>query len=551
MKPAPTPSPTTGNQAGSFDNDIGERAGGGIRTCPAFFPRFGSLLGILAAWGAIQPLIGAEIEAQSKTDIPAKSVAKAEPEAEISVTKHKARISGAAISYTATAGTMLMKNEKDEPIALFGFTAYVVDDAPAGTRPIVFAYNGGPGSASAWLHMGILGPKRTELADLEPNTRGPFRTVENESSILDAADLVMIDPVGTGFSRPVGKGEGKDFWGVDQDVASVSNFIVQYLSEYGRWASPKFVLGESYGGMRSGGVSFNLLTKHNVALNGLILVSPYLDYASGNAGLRLDEPYVHYLPAYAATAWYHKAIPNRPAELQPFLREVEAFAQDVYAPVLFKGRRAGDPERRAVLQGLARYTGVAEEYWDKANLRLDEGRFTQELLRSKGILVGRIDSRYTNGIVGALSESARYDPYDAAIAPAIVASFNDYLRGELNVKSKRNYVASEDLWKKWDERHQQPDIDEFKVPFGNTAVDLAQALTMNPKMKILVHQGYFDLAVPYRSVEYVVEHLGLAPGLRGNIKIEYYDAGHMMYVHPPSRQKFKQTSAEFIKSLSQ
>ena len=235
------------------------------------------------------------------------------PEAKVWVTKHQVQIGGTKLAYTATAGTMLMKNDKDEPIALFGFTAYTKDGADPRTRPIMFAYNGGPGSASAWLHMGILGPKRTDLTDLESNTRGPFRTVDNEFSILDRADLVMIDPVGTGFSRPVGKGEGKDFWGVDQDIQSVSNFIVRYLGDHGRWASPKFLLGESYGGMRSAGVVYTLLTHHDVSLNGVVLVSPYLDLASGWAGLGADVGYVNYLPTYAATAWYHNALANRPA----------------------------------------------------------------------------------------------------------------------------------------------------------------------------------------------------------------------------------------------
>jgi len=283
------------------------------------------------------PVLGAD--APVKTEVTKTEEVKTEskvPEGKVSVTKHSIHVGGTTLAYTATAGTMQMKNEKDEPIALFGFTAYVKDGGDIRTRPIMFAYNGGPGSASAWLHMGILGPKRTVLVDVENNTRGPFRTVDNEFTALEQADLVMIDPIGTGFSRPIGKAEGKDFWGVDQDVTSVSNFIVQYLSQYGRWASPKFVLGESYGGMRTGGVSFTLLTRHNVALNGVILVSPYLDVGSGFAGLRVDEPYVNFLPTFASTAWYHNALANRPAELQPFLREVEAFAQDVYAPVLRK-----------------------------------------------------------------------------------------------------------------------------------------------------------------------------------------------------------------------
>jgi len=505
---------------------------------------------LLAAGAALSPLRADDKPDAAKAETAAKPADKPIPEAKVSVTKHQLHIGAAVVAYTATAGTMLMKDEKDEPIALFGFTAYTKDGTDLRTRPLVFAYNGGPGSASAWLHMGILGPKRTLLADVDSNTRGPFRTVENEFSILDQADLVMIDPVGTGFSRPVGKADGKEFWGVDQDVSSVSKFIVQYLSQYGRWASPKFVLGESYGGMRTGGVSFALLTRHNVALNGVILVSPYLDVVAGSAGLRLDEPYVNFLPTYAATAWYHQALASRPAELAPFLREVEAFAEQVYAPVLFKGGRASAEERRKVLDGLARYTGVSADYWDKANLRLDEGHFLQELLRNKGKVVGRIDSRYSGGTIDALSETMRYDPYDTAIAPAIVATFNDYYRQELKVESDRQYVLSGGV-DNWDDRHQQPDLGGGKSPIANTAVDLAQAMTMNPKMKVLIQQGHFDLAVPYRTVEYVVDHLDVAHELLANVHIEYYEAGHMMYVHPASMAKFKKTLADFVSANAQ
>lgn len=472
------------------------------------------------------------------------------PEAKVWVTKHTTRMGGKSIAYTATAGTLLMKNDEGEPIALFGFTAYVKDESDPRKRPILFAYNGGPGSASAWLHMGILGPKRTLLTDVEHNTRGPFLTVENEFGILDHADLVMLDPVGTGFARPVGKAEGKDFWGVDQDIKSVSDFIVRYLGDYGRWASPKFILGESYGGMRSGGVGYDLLNRHNVALNGMILVSPYLDLGSGWAGLGLDIPYVNFLSTYAATAWYHHALAERPAELQPFLREVEAFAENVYAPVLFKGARASALERQTVLEGLARYTGISAGYWDKANLRMDENHFLQELMRNKGVAIGRVDTRYTGDIVNPLAEVTGYDPYAAAVSAAIVATFNDYYRGELKVESDRPYVLSAGLWKDWDNRHQQPDIDQLKVPYPNTAVDLAYTLQMNPKMKVLVQQGYFDLACPYGTVEYVIDHLDVTPELRGNVSIEYYEAGHMMYVHPPSMAKFKRDLADFIDASS-
>ena len=505
-----------------------------------------SLCGMALAGFVMQAALAADAGAPADKD-PAKAAEKT-PEAKVFVTHHKGRVGATSISYTATAGTMLMKNDKDEPVALFGFTAYARDDADKRTRPIVFAYNGGPGSASAWLHMGILGPKRTVLDDLVYNTHGPFRMVENEYSILDVADLVMIDPIGTGFSRPIGKGEGKDFWGVDQDVTSVSDFIVQYLSEYGRWASPKFILGESYGGMRTGGVSFALLTRHNVALNGVILVSPFMDVGAGFAGLRIDEPYINFLSTYAATAWYQRVLKDRPEQLQPFLREVEAFSEDVYAPVLFKGTRATAAERQTVLAGLERYTGISAAYWDKANLRLDEGQFLQELMRSKGKVIGRIDSRYVGDTIDPLGESMDYDPYSAAVAPAIVATFNAYYREDLKVESDREYILSGRLWKHWDNSHAQPDMQGGKSPLANTAVDLAQALTMNPKMQVLIQQGYFDLAVPYRTIQYVVEHLDVAPELRANVHFEYYDAGHMMYVHPPSMKKFKDTTAEFIRS---
>ncbi|MET3105376.1 carboxypeptidase C (cathepsin A) [Oxalobacteraceae bacterium GrIS 1.18] len=473
------------------------------------------------------------------------------PEAKVWVSKHQTAIGATTVAYTATAGTMLIKNEKDESIALFGFTAYVKDGGEQRTRPIVFAYNGGPGSSSAWLHMGIMGPKRTELIDTDVNSKGPFKSVDNEFSIIDRADLVMIDPIGTGFSRPTGKGEGKDFWGVDQDIKSVSDFIVKYITQNGRWASPKFVLGESYGGMRTAGVSYELLSRYNMSLNGIILVSPYMDFAGGSAGVKIDTPYINFLSTFASTAWYHHALANRPEQLQPFLREVEAFARNVYAPVLLKGSHATAAERQTVLEGLSRYTGISADYWDKADLRMDEGHFLQELMRNKGVLIGRIDTRYTGATIKPLSETMTYDPYSAAIAPAIVATFQDYYHHELKVDSDREYkFSSSDASKEWDDRHVQPDSGGSKVPSPNTGVDLAYAMNMNPKMKVLIDTGYFDLACPYGTVEYAVDHLDIPANLRNNIALEYYEAGHMMYVHPASMQKFKKTLAGFIDANS-
>ncbi|MGH8174678.1 MAG: S10 family peptidase [Steroidobacter sp.] len=483
---------------------------------------------------------------QDKQDKNGEEDKKPPPEPKVWTSRHQIRIAGKAIDYEATTGTLLMKNDKDEPIALFGFTAYVRQGQDAQTRPILFAYNGGPGSASAWLHMGILGPRRTVIEDLETNTRGPFKLVDNEFSPLDRADVVMIDPIGTGFSRAVGKGEGKQFWGVDNDIRSVSDFIVRYLGEYQRWASPKFVLGESYGGIRTAGVSYDLLTRHNVALNGIILVSPFLDVANGWAGLSADASNANFLTTYAATAWYHKALSSQPPQLEPFLREVEAWVDSVYEPVLFKGSRATSEERNAALQGLERYTGVSAAYWEKANLRMDENRFLHELMRARGLTVGRIDSRFVGGMPNRIAETTAFDPYATAIAPAIVATFNDYARRELGVVTDQKYELSAQLWKDWDFGHVQPDSYGMKIPYANLLPDLSYAMTMNPKMKVLVQQGYYDLACPYGTVRHAIEHLNITPELRRNVEIEYYEAGHMMYVHPESMQKFAETSAAFI-----
>ena len=307
------------------------------------------------------------------------------PEPKLWTSRHQIRIGGKAIDYEATAGTLLMKNDKDEPIALFGFTAYVRQGQDGRTRPIVFAYNGGPGSASAWLHMGILGPRRAVLEDLTSNTRGPFKLVDNEFSFLDRADLVLIDPVGTGFSRPVGKAEGKQFWGVDNDIRSVSDFIVRYLGEYKRWASPKFILGESYGGIRTGGVTYDLLTRHNVALNGIILVSPYMDFVTGTAGLnsRRGRRQLHFHVCGDRVV----SQGAQPATARAGCRSCaksSSWVDTVYQPVLYKGARATAEERQAALDGLARYTGVSAAYWDASNLRMDENHFLQELMRAQG-----------------------------------------------------------------------------------------------------------------------------------------------------------------------
>ena len=495
---------------------------------------------LLFAVFASGPLPAAENNGESEKEKPA-------PEAWATSSRHELRVGDRTVRYTATAGAMLMKNDEDEPHALFGYTAYVAEGDEQRNRPLMFAYNGGPGSASIWLHMGVLGPQRAVVADAGFSPAGPFRRVDNAHSILDEADLVMMDPVGTGFSRAVGKGENDDFWGVDQDIESVSEFIVRYVTENGRWASPKYVLGESYGGMRTGGVSYYLLNKHNMALNGVILVSPFMEMATGFAGLGIDLPHVMFLPTFAATAWYHDALENRPDDLEAFMDEVRDFAVRRYAPALLAGSRLGEAEYREVLAGLSRYTGLSEDYWDRAHLRVDEGRFTQELMREHGLTVGRVDSRFVGDSINKLAENAPYDPFTTAIGPAYLAAFMDYYRADLGVEKSDEYVVSGGFFAQWDWSHVQPDMGGFELPFPNTTVDLEYAMKRNPAMRVLVQQGYYDLATPHFASEYVVEHMDLTEEQRERIDFEYYEAGHMMYVHEPSLEKFKEDLARFVR----
>ncbi|MDP5071707.1 MAG: carboxypeptidase [Congregibacter sp.] len=490
--------------------------------------------------GTVAVAVAAEHEANDAKDGPAADV----PQLLHAQSTGSVRIDGKTIEYTATAGTLEMKNEDGKAIAHFGYTAYVRKGGDSKTRPIMFAYNGGPGSASMWLHMGILGPQRTQVEDLEFNTQGPFVRVNNEFSVLDKADLVMIDPVGTGFSRPVGDAKGEDFWGVDNDIESVSNFIARYVTDNGRWQSPKYLLGESYGGVRSGGVAYTLLTRHSIALNGVILVSPYMDYIAGNAGSKNDLPYVNYFSTYAATAWYHKAIDDRPDDLMSFIGQADRFAREDYASLLLKGHRATAEERNAVLAGMERFTGISAGYWDRADLRIDEGRFAKELLRDRRKTVGRIDSRFMGDGIAYNAERFSYDPFFPSVGPAFLATFNDYYREALGVKTDRPYVGSAGLWRSWDQSHARPDGGTEPVP--NTAVDLAYAMTQNPHMRVLVQQGLYDLATPYGATQYFIDHIDLPASLRANISLELYEAGHMMYLHPASMAKFREDLAAFI-----
>jgi carboxypeptidase C (cathepsin A) len=501
---------------------------------------------MMVAAALLAAAAGAQDKASGAGD--GKKPAAEPPKAEQSVTQHSISIGGKTINYTATAGTLLVRNGKDEPTASIGYIAYVqraAGDTDAGRRPLTFAYNGGPGSSSVWLHMGALGPRRIVTADAGPTPPPPYQVVDNAYSIIDKTDLVMIDPVGTGLSHAVGEAKDKDFWGVDPDIESISRFIAQYVSDTHRWGSPKYLLGESYGTTRSAGIVDYLQTRDHMAFNGVILVSVALDLEAifplpGN-----DKSYPMFLPTYAATAWYHHTLPQQPAALEPFLDEVRKFAMGEYASALMKGDALSDPEIDAVAEKVHQYTGLSADFVKKAKLRIRESQFTQELMRNNHVTVGRLDSRFTGVSFDLLSEDSDYDPQSASIAAPFTAAFLDYLHSELKFgQGKTYYIENDQIGDQWDLKHRAPGLG-FPLPIPNTGLDLSHALGFNPSLRVLMLNGYYDLATPFLGTEYMVSHLALEKDLRSHIQMKYFEAGHMMYVHEPSLKLFKGAIAAF------
>jgi carboxypeptidase C (cathepsin A) len=470
------------------------------------------------------------------------------PEAQSSVTQHHFSAGGQSFDYTATAGTLIIRDDEDKPMASIGYVAYTRRPAHEGQlRPIMFAFNGGPGSSSLWLHMGALGPERVVVSDPEPTPNAPYRTVANAFGVLDKSDLVMIDPVGTGLSHAVCNHHDEEFWGVDPDIDSVSRFIAQYVSDNDRWTSPKYLLGESYGTTRAAAIVNYLREKRSLEFNGLILVSVATDIEAIFAELPgNDRPYAVYLPGYAAVAWYHHALPQQPPALEPFLAEVRAYALGPYTQALIKGDALTDAERDAVAAQLHAYTGLSVEYLKYANLRVSELEFTHELLKSERKTVGRLDGRFVGPTQDQLAKEADYDPQSAAIESAFSAAFLDYYHGALKFGEGVTYhTVNFGIGDKWKWTHKTA---EGEQPIVNSDVDLAQALVQDVNLKVLVLCGYYDLATPFSATEYVMSHLGVPPAASARIKLEYYEAGHMMYVHPPSLAKMKRDLDEFIDS---
>lgn len=468
-------------------------------------------------------------------------------EARSSSTSHSVTIDGETVDYTATAGWLILENDEGETIARFGYTAYTrngVEDKSE--RPLLFAYNGGPGSSSIWLHMGVLGPRRVVVTDEGHSPPPPVDRVPNAYSVLDVTDIVMVDPVGTGYSKPLGDATGEDFWGVDQDIRSVGLFVKKYVSENRRWASPKYILGESYGGIRTAGLVWHLQDVHGMNFNGVALVSPFLNMGSGIDGAGIDLPHVLYLPTLAATAWYHGAIPDT-QDLESFHAEVERFAYEEYAPALLAGYVIDDDQKRAIAEKLAGYTGVGADYWLDADLRVSHQQFLQELKREDRLIAGRIDSRFVGPAVNPLAERMDYDPFFPAVGPAFTAAFLDYMHEELDFGVGETYRVSGGV-EDWDWQHKPPNAGGWAVPWANLRGDLAMAMTMNPGLHVLVQQGYYDLATPTLATKHDIEHMDITPEARERIRLELYEAGHMMYLQQESLEKFRDDLASFIRA---
>jgi carboxypeptidase C (cathepsin A) len=457
------------------------------------------------------------------------------------VTHHEIHVGGKTLRYTATAGMMPLKNvDTGEVEAHIFYIAYTLDGQQAEHRPLTFSFNGGPGSASVWLHLGAIGPKRVPMQPDGMMPPPPFRLIDNEYTWLDQTDLVFIDPVGTGYSRAVKRDQTKKFLGLRGDIESVGEFIRLYLGRYERWASPLFLVGESYGTTRAAGLS-GYLVEHGIAFNGIMLISSILNFQTTDSSPGNDLPYILFLPTFASAAWYHKKLGPDFPDLDKLHSEVEKWAAGPYADALAKGDRLTPQERQDVIDHLARYTGLGKTYIDESNLRIDEPHFTKELLRDQHKTIGRLDSRFTGTSRSAVSERSEFDPSMSAIRPPYTAMFNQYVRTELGYKSDLEYyiLGGGFRFDEWDWGVQ-------RGGFPDTAQALKDAFDKNPFMKLFVGSGYYDLATPYFATQYTLNHMALDPAQHARISLGYYGAGHMMYIQDSSLGELKKDVSAFM-----
>ncbi|WP_255550784.1 peptidase S10 [Granulicella sp. dw_53] len=496
-----------------------------------------------------------------------------------STTEGSVTVGGQTIAYKAVAGTITVgatdaqdaligldgkmlpdtgvnvpdaaKPEDAPPTARMFYAAYFKKGAPSETRPVTFLYNGGPGSATMWLHMGSFGPRRVLTTDTQHDEAAPYKIVNNDYSLLDVSDVVFIDAPGTGFSRIMGKDKEKAFWGTDPDAHAFERFIRRFLTKYERWNSPKYLFGESYGTPRSAVLSADL---QNVDLNGIVLLSAILSFDNSADGPKwnpgVDQAYALALPTYAASAFYHKKLSNPPAALEPFLAEVEQFALGDYMAALLQGSDLPDARRQAIAEKLHNYTGLPVAYLLKANLRVSGGAFSKNLQDADGLTTGRLDTRYKGPDFNPTSEEAEYDPQSNAISSAYTTAINQYMRTELKYGSDQTYKpgAYMDAGFTWDLRHQVPGGPPVGQGEGgvNVMPDLALTMKSNPKMKVLLAGGYYDLATPYFEGKFEMHHLPIPLALQKNISYKYYPSGHMVYVNDEVLKQFHADVAAFI-----
>ena len=449
------------------------------------------------------------------------------------------------------AGSQLANAEPKEakdasPMAHIFYVAYFKKDAKAEERPITFCYNGGPGSSTVWLHMGSLGPKHVVTDGDQHLPAAPYKLVDNANSLLDTSDLVFIDMPGTGFGRLTGKDADKAFWGIDEDGNAFARFIARFITKYNRWNSPKYIFGESYGTTRSAVLADILENSKNIDLNGVILLSQIFNFTtdidgpSGNPGV--DLPYVLALPTYAATAWYHKKLPQQAPALEPFLKDVEEFAMGPYTHALALGTDISAEEKQATAEKLHEYTGLQIAYLLRANLRVSGGEFEKTLQEDQDLTTGRLDTRFSGPNLNPLSENAEYDPQSSAISSAYVALFNDYVRRDLKYGVGQTYLPEAHFGgAQWDFKHNGNTVSV------NVAPDLAEALKTNPRLHVMVNGGYYDLATPFFAAQYEEKHLPIPQSLAKNIEYDWYESGHMVYVRDESLKQLHDRVAAFIK----
>lgn len=456
----------------------------------------------------------------------------------VTVSKGAVTVNNTAINYTASSGYLDLKNDTGKLIAKIFFTYYKKDNG-TGKTPITFAFNGGPGSSSVWLHMGGLGPKRVALKDDGTATPPPYAVINNEYTWLDKTDIVFIDPVSTGFSEAASGENADQFHGYVEDIGSVAAFIRDFLSRYERWGSPKFLAGESYGTTRAAGLSQYLQDNFRIYFNGIFLISPVLNFGSSDYYQGHDLPRALYLPSYTAAAWYHKKLaPALQNDLQKALKESEVFATGAYATALLKGSLLTAAEKEGIAEKMSYYTGLDKDYCLQANLRVDENRFYKELRRKDGLTIGRLDARFTGRDIDDAGEYVSYDPSFTNIDGPFTSAINDYFQKDLNLKEEKAYNIFGNVYP-WN-------YSNVQNRFLNVAESLRDAMTKNPALKVYVGSGYFDFATPYFIAGFDLAHMFLRPEVQGNIKHYFYNAGHMYYINKPDLVQFKKDVDAFF-----